>query len=785
MQSNIFSKLGFFYKFRVQNIIFLLVFSLLLGFYFTISCINNSFSNQSLDGINTNDFWRTISIDFKHGIQYDGLTASKATDLFSSNKDVRSWFFTMENGLADIIFDNKPYKVKTQLYNNDAPRLLDINLFAGRFPRTHSNEILVTYNFWQKISKSKTFSDELYIYIQSDEETKQDKKFLISGVTDNSFKSMFKGDSYDVFADSKQWFNTIYDSPMFWQIMHQTKEVNIGVLLSPEVSKYSMLTRLNNNTNNLQITDGENTKTIISDGLQIGVSENKLRKDFFHFVSFLLEGLLFLALIAFTFTKIMALLRKEKEIRIRYYIGESSIGIMSHTFISNFLQVGLASIIGIVLLLALDAFDVNILSFHFKNILSHFNISTLLKILAIAFFLSLMLSFISNRLIFGNYQMIKTFGLVIASFSTLLFFILVLITVFINKDIRNKILVNNFQIHNIVQLNYTRNINNIIKPTTGNSIFNGVDIENLLRKELQNNKLVEDVLVSLVTPIEGYNFLKKEHVNEAGKLIKVKSYFANVPERYFGFFKIPIIAGNIPVDLTVNNFVIINESLARNFANNQNAIGKKLDDGKTIIAVVKDSHYLNANKTSPPFSYLIKPVNNSDSDIKVLVKSNNFTRHIGDLINRVLNRNHYQLVSQETLMDKYKLFFAYDFKRIHLLFTILLAVMLFGILSLYYSVIQWININKKNISIKIALGLSKNRLLLDIVIKTFIVLVVIGILAVVISFLTLSNVVVTSLFSLFISMAYIVISILMIVSLIYYYVIAQINEDYILKSLYR
>lgn len=688
----------------VGDVLFFFLFVTGVTGYLFIQAAQEYLSDESIRGTNNSHGWKTVSIKRASGVDKNGMTIAKGLALFEQYDEQIEWFAGFENGQVDLKFNNETFKnVKPQLYTNDALKNLDVQILHGRLPDSDKDEVLISYDFWLDISKGNEDIIGEYLRLQDDDAS----LYMITGIAAKNFNSLFKGEKYDFFVSAKSWILRNNANPMYWQFMQEVKQSQISFRYNENVSINDAvlnLTALNHN-----LIDGIDSELVISSGLQRFPSELARTSLLISFFKLLVSGLLALSFCAFYIYYLLKITKKKKEYKIRSYIGESDVQIGIFEFIKVFTYLFFVIIISIIIFKAIAA--ISSYNFFLESINLTLKSQTqliLLSMLSLVF--SILLSRVCVNLAQGRKVNLNLNSAIILSISLLLVFVLTSLALMSSQEIRLKLTKNrNFDIANItqVEIEVNKNINHN---------FSKHEISSILQKSFENSIGVDSYMVSSVTPIHGYNYGSTQEINSDGKLYIKESFYANVGSEYFNFFGIGTLSGRVPEEVSGSEVVIINEELAKNYGGNSNAIGKKLDNGKDIVAVVQDAHFVNQSKVSLPFSYqLSDQLDNVIILVKGSITDEKLTTHLDELLK--LNNHKFSIKSVDDFDSLYANFFNEDIQRKNFTNSIIILVYLFSLFALSSVANQWITMNKKIIAIKLALGLTLEKMWLRATLK--------------------------------------------------------------------
>ena len=157
------------------------------------------------------------------------------------------------------------------------------------------------------------------------------------------------------------------------------------------------------------------------------------------------------------------------------------------------------------------------------------------------------------------------------------------------------------------------------------------------------------------------------------------------------------------------DFVVINQAMAEEIGGIKMSVGKKNANGQIVMAVVSDAHFVNQNKISLPFNYHI---NDTLDDVIVLVKGSIDQSHLESRLNESLAELGLKVGDNgaELFNSKFEEFFSEELMRQKVTFVLLMLIFIFSLFAMSALASQWVELNKKVIAIKLALGLTVEKL---------------------------------------------------------------------------
>jgi len=762
---------------RLSFISLLLLLSSAISFYFFSQSAHSEISRFLPNGIGLDSKWYSLEINNNYGIKGNGFSKIKADKLIEGSQEViKKWFITLDNGESNVKILNNNYKVFPQLYFNNAPSLVNLELYKGNLPDLNSKEVLISYDFWKTQLASSPNIINKYIEVDG-------SKFLISGITQKGFNSFFLNQKFDIFVDAKQWINSRGLSQSFWQVILIARPINLAITVRNNLSPEQISSKLMIVAQNLKI-DSDNSSIALFEGLVGDIKYVQSYVEFSQFYYYISIAIVLLAFIAFVLYQSMHIIKQKNEFYTRFILGENEKYIILNQFIYVFFWLMVAMLLGLLIYyICLFVFkDSSLIKFlQIKTTISNL-IPSLINIIILSVLVALTLGYLAIAVIHQKSNIIKKIFILLItcamSVSIGLTSIASINKIELNNKFKNKI---NFQTDEIYQWTYVNKGLDSLKVEEGSNPQK--DLKIILQKELKSSNDVIEILVSNITPINGYNLRGSQDIEDDGTFSIKNEYFSNVNNSYFDFFKIPIVSGNIPQITDSNNDIVINETLAKKYGGSSLAINKKTDKGERIVAVVKDAHFLNSDMMAPPFTYYI---NNDSRRIIILIKGKIDVSYFNDVIENTMKRYYrqYKLDTSNSFYSEYEKYFIQDFNRLLLLSLISITILIIGLFSLYSGTLQWIEINKKHIAIKFALGLTESKLWQELTTMTFYWILIIG----TFSYLTLFFLLPSSFIGIkILTMFYVMVSILFLITvsiiIIYWIVLKRLNNDFLTQVL--
>ncbi len=757
---------------RFSFLFLLLLLSCAFGFYFFSHTAYSQLNNFIPKGIFPKSNWYTVEIKNNFGIKGNGFSAIKAQNLMDASEDfIKDWFVSLDNGKSTIKISNKSYEVFPQLYINNAPKKLQLSLFKGRLPQENSKEVIISYEFW--LRQLKAPGDLINNYIEKD-----GAKFLIVGITQPNFQSFFQNLKYDIFVNAKQWISTQEQAQMFWQIITFARPINLAINASKQLKEKQIFSRLQIIAQNLHIDD--NSSLRIFSGLVDDIKQIKFQVEFSKFYYYLSLAIAVLALLAFLIYQSLSIIKQKKDFHTRWFLGEGDFYLFLNQFVYVFFWLVVAIVLGFIfyyssLILFKNSSLIKFLLHHYSikkyfHAFYHLIFASLLVAISLAYFVLVVIK--------KETTLMKNIFIVIISIIIILLLSLASIT-WVNKlqlqhRFNQRI---NFQPKSIYQWYYTKNESN---PSQSPSVK---ELKQLLIMNLNTIKGIDDILISTITPIHGYNLTASQEIEENGSFTTKTQYFANVPANYFNFYKIPVLSGKIPQHLNSKSNVIVNKILADKYGGVQTALNKKTESGENIIAVVEDAHFLTSDMKTPPFTYYI---NDKLQDIFISIKGKFDVNYVHNTINKIMVQHYkqYKLESKNTFIQEFKNYFTTDFNRLKLLSILTITVFTVGLFSLYAGTIQWLEINRKNIAIRFALGLREKLYWRELILKTFLWLLLMGFITLILLYFVAPKILIdTNLLLLFSVLSFTVIVSILVVAVIYWVIFNRLPANFLANSL--
>jgi len=768
-----------FFAVKYKELSFILLMLVLIGAFASFFLNQSVYSklNRFLpSAIQSNLSWFTLEVNNKYGVKADGFSQVKAQQIIEASESiVEKWFITLEDGKSTITLFDKSYEVYPQLYFNDAPSLLNIKLHIGHLPNKNDSEILISYDFWQdQLSGLPDIINQPIDY--------QGSKFYISGITQKGFDSFFLNKKFDVFVDAKQWVASQDNATMFWQIILFFKPINLGIALKPHNSPEKALSQFKLILQNLGLDN--HSSIALFPGLVGSISESSSLAQFAQLYYFISVAILILTLSGFLLYQSMVIIHDKKGLTVRYILGEGEYYIIFNQFIHVFLWLMLAVFIGLIVVF----FGLKIFKESSFVILLHLASERLRllpflgTIFLVNLFIAFILGFFAIVVIKQKISIIKSIFLLLTSVAmvvTIGLFIFAWVNILeLEQKFNDKM---NFQTENIYQWIYEKEQPSFTDDSINDDSNPHKELEKILLKRLNKTQKVESVLVSNVTPIYAYNFKKIQDIDDTGNISSESQYFANVSASYFDFFKISIVNGEILSKNISKKDILINETMSEQFGGSIQAVNKVNRQGERIVAVVKDAHFLTGNMASPPFKYYL---NNKSQRFIILIKGTFDRDYLDSIVKKIMKEYHadYLLKLSGLFNNEYKKFFSASINRIKLLSFVVLTIIGVGLFSIYSGTIQWIEMNKKKIAIKFALGLTENKLWFVLTSKTFVWLLLIGMITYFMIFFLLPIQTLKAEMLLQI-LGIVLILITLSISVIYRIVLMRLNNDFITQVL--
>lgn len=699
-------------SFSLGELLFFVLFVLGIVGFFYVQSIYQYLDSRVVSGSSDSQGWQTIIIEKPADMGMGGMTIAKSELLFAPYQEQLEWFAVLGYEYGKVSYRGQSFeKSRPQLFVNQALEKIGVEVAYGRLPRADHSELLLSYDFWLKISNGDENVIGSFLTVYHGDKASE---MLIAGVAAKGFSSLLKGGQFDFFTGAKDWILKSSRGAMMWSMYRETMSSKVG--FRPKANSNIGLEKLKHTAANLQLTNAKNAKLRVFDGLQqypLEVEKKRRLTSFFKVLVFGLLGLAFCALFLFQLLKVI---KKAKEYRIRLFLGESVAAIAKFEFFRTVIYLSLvllASLLGFFVVtewLQYKLFEETIeFGFELWNQLLIFVLLALLY----AAYLGLLCAILAK----GSKINLKAQSVIAIFIALLLIFMLIGLAVMSGKKVTQKINADrNFEIENIIQADYMIGRRGSMKKFSGR-------LSSEIKQYLNNRNGVESVLVSSATPISGGASKSMIAYKDDGTVMMKESFYAEVVPDYFEFFNIETLSGKIPEQSNDSQQVVINQTFADEMGGVEQAIGKKTDEGQVVAAVVKDAHFVNASKAKLPFSYLL-----SDTGYRliVLVKGDVST----DKLKLYLDDFFANYGEQFTFLhmvyfeDNYRQFFSDEIKVRNFTYLLAALVYLFSLFAISSVVVQWIRLNRKAISIQLALGLTVKKMWLNITAKSLLWLTV-------------------------------------------------------------